>query len=274
MKKNQGMTLDDLTKGNIWSVTESELANMLIDGKKAEDYKEMQAHYMNIIRTVFDLQFIDRKDEDLTRRFEQQGYEIFSYPCEEEEEGPDAIAIRKRPIRKIGDLTLENIRHIEAADVLELIRNNMGTGWKGLSLSIQDIIESAFYVDYTALPEATMHRAGGILDRRREDGYEALEIVRGAWIEAIFLKPKPKVEKIKIDYSFRDSDDDDKDLDDESYDDEQEDKDDDDDFADDPEDSTPNRDDDDFGDDDQEDADPEIENIEDIEDIEDPSEEE
>ncbi len=273
MKKNQGMTLDDLTKGNIWTVTESELANMLIDGKKAEDYKEMQAHYMNVIRTVFDLQFIDRKDEDLTRRFEQQGYEIFSYPCEEEEEGPDAIAIRKRPIRKIGDLTLENIRHIEAADVLELIRNNMGTGWKGLSLSIQDIIESAFYVDYTALPEATMHRAGGILDRRREDGYEALEIVRGAWIEAIFLKPKPKVEKIKIDYSFRDSDDDDKDLDDESYDDDQEDKDDDD-FADDPEDSTPNRDDDDFGDDDQEDADPEIENIEDIEDIEDPSEEE
>lgn len=272
MKKNQGMTLDDLTKGNIWTVTESELANMLIDGKKAEDYKEMQAHYMNVIRTVFDLQFIDRKDEDLTRRFEQQGYEIFSYPCEEEEEGPDAIAIRKRPIRKIGDLTLENIRHIEAADVLELIRNNMGTGWKGLSLSIQDIIESAFFVDYTALPESTMHRAGGILERRKADGYEALEIVRGAWIEAIFLKPKPKVEKIKIDYSIRDDEDDEKDFDD--YSDSADDQDDDD-YADEPEDETPNNDDD-FADDDVQDEsdDPEIENIEDIEDIEDPTEEE
>lgn len=265
------MTLDDLTKGNIWSVTESELANMLIDGKKAEDYKEMEAHYMNIIRTVFDIQFIDRKNEDLAQRYEQQHYEIFSYPCEEEETGPDAIAIRKRPIRKIGDLTLENIRHIEAADVLELIRNNMGTGWKGLSLSIQDIIESAFYVDYTALPEATMHRAGGILDRRKADGYEALEIVRGAWIEAIFLKPKPKVEKIKIDYSIRDDEDDDKEYSDD-FSDEQDDRDDeDDDFT---EDDTPNRDDDDFADDEQEEADPEIENIEDIEDIEDPTEEE
>ena len=32
------MTLDELTKGNIWSVTESELAHMLVEGKKEEDY--------------------------------------------------------------------------------------------------------------------------------------------------------------------------------------------------------------------------------------------
>lgn len=266
------MTLDDLTKGNIWSVTENELATMLIEGKKEEDYQEMESHYMNIIRTVFDTHFFDRKNEALTKRFEQQNYGIYSYPSEVEGD-INAIAIRKRPIRKIADLTLENVQHIEATEVLELIRNNMGTGWKGLSLSIQDIIESAFFVDYTALPESTMHRAGGILERRKADGYEALEIVRGAWIEAIFLKPKPKVEKIKIDYSIRDDEDDEKDFDD--YSDSADDQDDDDDYADEPEDETPNNDDD-FADDDVQDEsdDPEIENIEDIEDIEDPTEEE
>ena len=41
MKEKNEMILDDLTKGNIWSVTESELANMLVEGKKEEDYNEM-----------------------------------------------------------------------------------------------------------------------------------------------------------------------------------------------------------------------------------------
>ena len=205
MKEKNLLTLDALTKSNIWSVSESELANMLIEGKKDEDYENMETHYMNIIRTVFDLAYLDRKNEEEVARLEQQHYEIFSYPSEGE---IDAIAIRKHAIKKITDLTLENVQHLDAIEVLELIKRNMGTGWKGLSLSIQDIIESAFFVDYTTLPESTMHRKGGIIDRRKSDGYDVLEIIRGGWIEAIFLKAKPKVEKVKTDFSFKESDDD------------------------------------------------------------------
>ena len=212
MKKKHQMTLDELTKGNVWSVNEGEIANMLIEGKKEEDYSEMETHYMNIIRTVFDIKYLDRKDEKEVARLENQHYEIFSYPSEGE---VDAIAIRKHPIKKITDLTLENIQHLEPADVLELIRNNMGTGWKGLALSIQDIIESAFFVDNTVLPSAVMHREGGIIERRKEDGYEVLEIERGNWIEAIFLKAKPKVEKVKMDFSIKDDDDTEQDYEDE-----------------------------------------------------------
>lgn len=205
------MTLDELTKGNVWSVTESEIANMLIEGKKEEDYEEMETHYMNIIRTVFDIKYLDRKNEKEAARLEGQHYEIFSYPSEGD---VDAIAIRKHPIKKITDLTLENIQHLDATEVLELIRRNMGTGWKGLALSIQDIIESAFFVDCTVLPESVMHREGGIISRRTEDGYEVLEIERGTWIEAIFLKAKPKVEKVKMDFRIRDNEDRDGDYDD------------------------------------------------------------
>jgi len=220
MKEKHQMTLDELTKGNIWSVTESELAHMLVEGKKEEDYAEMETHYMNIIRTVFDIKYLDRNNEQEANKLESQHYEIFQYPSEGD---VDAVAIRKHPIKKITDLTLENIQHLDATEVLELIRRNMGTGWKGLALSIQDIIESAFFVDNSTLPENVMHRAGGIIDRRKEDGYEVLEIARGNWIEAIFLKPKPKVEKIKMDFSIKDEDDEDRDFEDEEDDEEMDD---------------------------------------------------
>ena len=135
---------------------------------------------------------------------ESMGYEVFSTP---DADGKNAVAIRKHPIKKVTDLTLENIQHLEAWEVLDLIAHNMGTGWKGLPLAIQDIIESAFFVDCTIMPEMTMRKPGGIIDRRKDDDYEVLEIERGTWIEGIFMKPKPKVEKVHIDYSIDDEED-------------------------------------------------------------------
>lgn len=257
------LDIRDLTKSNVWVYTESEICQMLIDGKKEdEDFKEMQKHYMNIIRTVFDVKFLDRHNLDESRKLEKAGFEIYSWPSEGEN---DAIALKKHRVKKVTDLTLENIQHLDAQAVLDLIKNNMGTGWNGLSLSIQDIIASAFFVDCSTLPERTMHRAGGIIDRRKEDGYEVLEIVRGNWIEGIFLKPKPKVEKKHIDYSIKSSDDDDY-SDDEDFDD-------DDDLD---EDDNPGSDDNDDDDDDDsmDDADPSYDNLEDIEVVEDGNDEE
>lgn len=203
------MSLDTLTKGNIWTIDETELNQMIIDAKKHEDYAENETHYMNIIRTVFDIQYLNRDDERKVSQLEALHYEIFSSPSEGDN---NAIAIRKHPIKKITDLTLENITHLEPYEVLNLIDKNMGTGWKGLPLAIQDIIESNFFVDCSVLPAATMHRVGGIIDRRKEDGYDVLEIVRGGWIEAVFIKAKPKVERVKYSSglnNFRSSEDDD-----------------------------------------------------------------
>ena len=54
------MKLDNLTRSNIWTISETELNQMLIDGKKKEGFAENEAHYMNIIRSVFDIQYFDR----------------------------------------------------------------------------------------------------------------------------------------------------------------------------------------------------------------------
>lgn len=205
MKHKTKLTLDDLTKSNIWTVSPQELSQMIIDAKKKRDeYAEMEKHFTNIVKTVFDITYLKREDTEQVNKLENIGYEVFSTP---DENGNNAIAIRKHPIKKVTDLTLENIQHLEAWEVLQLISNNMGTGWKGLPLAIQDIIESAFFVDCTVMPVKTMRKPGGIIDRRKEDGYEVLEMERRAWIEGIFLKPRPKVEKVHIDYSIGDDED-------------------------------------------------------------------
>lgn len=205
MKQKTKLSLDDLNKGNVWTITSSELSQMIIDAKKRRDeFADNEKHYMNIIKTVFDIQYLHRDDTDMVNQLERIGYEVYSTP---DENGNNAIAIRKHPIKKVTDLTLENIQHLEAWEVLDLISHNMGTGWKGLPLAIQDIIESAFFVDCTIMPEKTMRKEGGIIDRRKDDGYEVLEIERGTWIEGIFMKPKPKVEKVHIDYSIDDEED-------------------------------------------------------------------
>ncbi len=200
MAKTGKLKLEDLTKSNIWTVSEAELNQMLIDGKKKEGFADNEMHYMNIIHSVFDIQYFNRDNENLKQKLESEQYVFFPAPNEGES---NAIAIRKRKINKITDLTLENINHLLPEEVLELIKNNMGTGWQGLPLAIQDIIESAFYVDVQLLPEYAMHRKGGIIERRKNDGYEVVEIERGTWIEGIFIKPKPKVEKVR--FSFNDS---------------------------------------------------------------------
>lgn len=205
MRQRTRLSLDDLNKSNIWTITPSELSQMIIDAKKKRDeFAENEKHYMNIIRTVFDIQYLKREEANRMNQLENTGFEIFSTP---DENGNNAIAIRKHPIKKVTDLTMENIIHLEPWEVLELISNNMGTGWKGLPLAIQDIIESAFFVDCTIMPAKTMRKEGGIIDRRKEDGYEVLEIERGTWIEGIFMKPKPRVEKVHIDYSINDDED-------------------------------------------------------------------
>ncbi len=254
------MELDELTKSNIWTISESELSQMIIEGKKQDHFAEYQKHYMNIIRTVFDIQYLNRDDEKRVAQLEAMRYQIFSSP---NEGNNNAIAIRKHPIKKVTDLTLENIAHLEAFEVMELISNNMGTGWKGLPLAIQDIIESAFFVDCSVLPTTTMHRAGGIIDRRKDDGYEVLELARGTWTEAVFIKAKPKVEKVKMSLFIEDDKDidPDKDIPEDEF---IEEEDDDEDLPE-IEDEDPDKDEDD--DISLDDANPDIDDLEDIEDV-------
>ncbi len=114
------------------------------------------------------------------------------------------------------DLSYENIRHISAAKLLEVLERNFGGGWDSLSQSIQDIIVSGFDISTTTLPKDRLHKKGGMYEKKVDDGFEVLEIPKGNWVEAIFAKLKPEPEKPKK----KDADDEDidnEDMDDEDF---------------------------------------------------------
>ena len=102
---------------------------------------------------------------------------------------------------RVTDLTYENIRHISAAKLIEVLDRNFGGGWDSLSQSIQDIIESGFDISTTTLPKDRLHKKGGMYEKKVADGYEVLEVAKGTWVEAIFAKLKP--ETIKPRMKFR-----------------------------------------------------------------------
>lgn len=192
-KGSAPFVIEELDKANVWTLNEQELYDMYIAGRRQDSFAENETHYMNIIRPVFDFVLFDINNCEKKDGFEKLNYSIFPIPSTS---SSNAVAIRRRPIKKITDLTLENIYYVPCTELLRLIDENMGIGWQGLPLYIQDIILTGFFVDCSVMPEFALHREGGIIDRRKEDGYEVLEIARGTWIEAVFVKPKPKQDKL------------------------------------------------------------------------------
>ena len=116
---------------------------------------------------------------------------------------------------RVTDLTYENIRHITAAKLIEVLDRNFGGGWDSLSQSIKDIIESGFDISTTTLPKDRLHKKGGLYEKKLEDGFEVLEVEKGTWVEAIFAKVKPEAEKPRMKFnthSDNDEEDDDEDV--------------------------------------------------------------
>ena len=102
---------------------------------------------------------------------------------------------------RVTDLTYENIRHITAAKLVEVLDRNFGGGWDSLSQSIKDIIESGFDISTTTLPKDRLHKKGGLYEKKLEDGFEVLEVPKGLWVEAIFAKVKPEAEKPRMKFN-------------------------------------------------------------------------
>ena len=103
-------------------------------------------------------------------------------------------------------MTYENIRHISAAKLLEIIDRNFGGGWDSLNAGVKDIILSGFDISTNVVPAERLKRPGGMYELKIADGYDCLEIEKGGWVEAIFAKVKPM--SIKPRLRFNDEEDD------------------------------------------------------------------
>ena len=231
MKQQKTLTLKTLTKSNVWEVQENDIFRMWEAAEKDVDFKDNRRHYLDVIRSAFEIEEIKIDRPEVIKKYEARGFKVGTLQFDDSE--VNRWAVKKRPIMRVTDLTYENIRHISAAKLIEVLDRNFGGGWDSLSQSIQDIIESGFDISTTTLPKDRLHKKGGMYEKKVEDGFEVLEIPKGAWVEAIFAKEKPEMEKpqnILDDENPRkhdsdDDDDDDDDLQDDSFNDDDDDDD-------------------------------------------------
>lgn len=194
-KKNYYLeSVFDLNANNVWGVDANELLELWQKDVKDESFSSSEEKILNVIRLAFDVHHYDLKDEREVKKYSTPEYVIL--PSSNKQRG--AVAINKREISQITDLSYENIKHITAAQLLALIERNFGGGWESISLSIRDIIESAFDISTTTLPASRIHAPGGTLERKVNDGYDVLEVAKGSWVEAIFAKKRELVEKVRF----------------------------------------------------------------------------
>lgn len=192
----KALTLKTLNKSNIWDLQENDIFRMLEAAEKDADIKDNIRHYIDIIKSAFDLEEIKIDRPEVVKKYEDRGFKVGTIRTSESSKGK--VAIKKRAILRVTDLTYENIRHISAAKLMEVIDRNFGGGWESLSQSIQDIIQSGFDISTTTLPKDRLHKVGGMYEKKVADGYDVLEIPKGAWTEAIFAKLKPETEKPRV----------------------------------------------------------------------------
>ena len=206
----KAITLKTLTKSSVWDIQENDIFRLWEGAEKDAEVKDNLRHYTDILRSAFMVEEINGDSALVKTKYEKMGYKVGQVRIDEDKR--ITWAIKKRPIMRVTDLTYENIRHITAAKLIEVLDRNFGGGWDSLSQSIKDIIESGFDISTTTLPQNRLHKKGGMYDKKIEDGFEVLEVPKGTWVEAIFAKMKPEAEKPRMKFATR-IDDDDEDAD-------------------------------------------------------------
>ena len=209
-KTNKSVNLKTLSKGSVWDIQENDVFRMLGAIEKDTEARENIRHYLDIVRSAFMIEELKDDEKTTKARYAKQGYKVGSVKMGDDNK--IIIAIKKRPIVRVTDLTYENIRHITAAKLLEVIDRNFGGGWDSLSQSIQDIIESGFDISTTTLPKDRLHKKGGMYEKKVADGYEVLEVAKGSWVEAIFAKLKPETIKPRMTFDTHGEEDEDADV--------------------------------------------------------------
>ena len=207
----KALTLKTLTKSSVWDIQENDIFRLWEGAEKDAEVKDSLHHYVDIIRSAFIVEEISGDSSIVKQKYEKQGYKVGQVRIDDDKR--ITWAIKKKPIMRVTDLTYENIRHITAAKLVEVLDRNFGGGWDSLSQSIKDIIESGFDFSTTTLPKDRLHKKGGMYEKKIDDGYDVLEVPKGTWVEAIFAKLKPEAEKPRMKFNTRTDDDENDDAD-------------------------------------------------------------
>ena len=122
MKQQKALTLKTLTKSNVWEVQENDILRMWESAEKDADFKDNRRHFLDIIRSAFEIEEIKIDKPEVINKFEARGFKVGSLHISDNDSGK--FGIKKRPIMRVTDLTYENIHHISAAKLIEVLDRN------------------------------------------------------------------------------------------------------------------------------------------------------
>lgn len=196
MKKEKALTIKTLSKSNVWELQENDIFRLWDAAEKDIDLTDNVRQYTSIIKSAFEIEDIKIDKPEIIAKYEARGFKIGEVKIDNNERVK--WAIKKRPIMRVTDLTYDNIHHISAEKLIEILERNFGGGWDSLSQNVKDIITSGFDISTTTLPKDRLHKVGGLYETKVANGFQVLEIEKGTWIEAIFAKEKTEVETIKV----------------------------------------------------------------------------
>ena len=188
-RQGQALSLKNLTKSNVWGIQENDVFRLWEQAERDADLRDNERHYIEVIKSAFTIEEVKVDKPEVIKKYEERGCRVEQVRLDE---GITVKwALKKKPIQRITDLTWENINHVSAQKLIEVLERNFGGGWESLPQSVQDIILSGFDISTTTLPTARLKKPGGLYEKKIADGFEVLEISKGSWTEAIFAKEKP-----------------------------------------------------------------------------------
>jgi hypothetical protein len=193
VNNKKAITLKTLNKSNVWDLQENDVFRIWESVVKDADAKENTRRFLDIVKTAFELEEVKVDKPEVIKKYQARDFKVAQVRVDDDLKVK--WAVKKKPILRITDLTYENIHHISAVKLIEVLERNFGGGWESISQSIRDIIESGFDISTTTLPQDRLKKKGSMYDKKIADGFEVLEIPKGTWVEAIFAKEKPEAEK-------------------------------------------------------------------------------
>ena len=172
-RQGQSLSLKNLTKSNVWDIQESDVFRLWAQAERDADLKDNEHHYIDVLKSAFTIEEVKVDKPEVIKKYEARGCQVGTIRLDE---GTVVKwALKKKPILRITDLTWENIHHISAQKLIEVLERNFGGGWESLPQSVQDIIQSGFDISTTTLPTDRLKKPGAAVNHIKFSQADELE---------------------------------------------------------------------------------------------------
>ena len=95
----KSLTLKTINKSNVWDIQENDVFRMLEVAEKDSDIRENIKHYIDIIKSAFEVEEIKIDRPEIIKKYEARGFQIGTMPVDESQKVK--IGIKKRPILRV-----------------------------------------------------------------------------------------------------------------------------------------------------------------------------